>query len=109
MISSILYCKIKTTHKKGSTHAIYHVALREYSKGYRAKNYGEAKKWFNKLLLINNVNPSAHFYMGHIHAQDAGFKDTNQAIYHYEKALKINPKYEQAQQNLEQVRQLHNL
>lgn len=65
---------------------------------YSEGKFEEAKELYEKLLLQFPDNASLHYNIGNCHFK---LQNLSFAIYHYEKAIKIKPNYEDAIHNLQ--------
>lgn len=71
-----------------------------FSKGIEAfakKEYKEAASVFSELVITDSLNATLHYNLGTSYLK---MQNTGLSIYHLEKALKLNPNYEQAKVNL---------
>ncbi|NUM51565.1 MAG: tetratricopeptide repeat protein [Flavobacteriales bacterium] len=72
--------------------------LQQASTLYSEGKYEEAKDLYEKLLLQYPENEALHYNMGNCYFK---LQQLSYAIYHFEKAIKIKPNYEDAQHNLQ--------
>jgi import receptor subunit TOM70 len=68
-----------------------------------AGNLIDAESSLNKAFEEDPLNPEVYFYRGKVHWQSGNF---NLAINDFQKALEINPHYNQARVSLEMVHQI---
>src|SRR5690606_7490982 len=70
---------------------------------YEAKEYSTAIDLWKKALEIAPNNADIHYNLANAYYQN---RQAGWSIYHYEKALKINPDFKEAQVNLEYANKL---
>jgi len=104
----------KTLKEHPNTHASDRIEFDAGAAAYKMGNYDKALEWFSRSLLSKDkeIQEKSHFNIGRTLEERGDRAKTNEkalteltnAQSHYEEALKLDPKDERAQANLEEVK-----